>query len=140
MRTSPVHDTCRVLLAIAACWLAGSAAVQAMPAIQHWQTGNGARVYYVPAPELPHPQLLAIDDLVLVRVLGVRSGSRFAGRTLDVRLRHFESWQHVLVELLGQRKGVLVEGVGIIATGSVTVELAYINYSSVYHALFIKVS
>lgn len=43
-----------------------------------------------------------------------------------------------LVELLGQRKGVLVEGVGIMATGSVTVELAYINYSSVYHALFIK--
>ena len=24
-----------------------------MPAIQHWQTDNGARVYYVPAPELP---------------------------------------------------------------------------------------
>lgn len=44
-----------------------------------------------------------------------------------------------LVELLGQRKGILVEGVGIMATGSVTVELAYINYSSVYHALFIKV-
>lgn len=44
----------------------------------------------------------------------------------------------VIVDLLGQRKGVLVEGVGIIATGSVTVEQAYINYSSVYHALFVK--
>lgn len=44
-----------------------------------------------------------------------------------------------LVELLGRRKGILVEGVGIMATGSFTVELAYINYSSVYHALFIKV-
>ena len=44
-----------------------------------------------------------------------------------------------LVELLGRRKGVLVEGVGILATGSVTVEQAYINYSSVYHALFVKV-
>jgi ribulose-5-phosphate 4-epimerase/fuculose-1-phosphate aldolase len=43
-----------------------------------------------------------------------------------------------LVELLGQRKGILVEGVGIVATGSVTVEQAYINYSSVYHALFVK--
>lgn len=43
-----------------------------------------------------------------------------------------------LVEQLGQRKGILVEGVGIMATGSVTVEQAYINYSSVYHALFIK--
>jgi ribulose-5-phosphate 4-epimerase/fuculose-1-phosphate aldolase len=43
-----------------------------------------------------------------------------------------------LVDLLGQRKGILVEGVGIMATGSVTVEQAYINYSSVYHALFVK--
>ena len=43
-----------------------------------------------------------------------------------------------IVALLGQRKGILVEGVGIIATGSVTVEQAYINYSSVYHALFVK--
>jgi ribulose-5-phosphate 4-epimerase/fuculose-1-phosphate aldolase len=43
-----------------------------------------------------------------------------------------------LIELLGQRKGILVEGVGIVATGSVTVEQAYINYSSVYHALFVK--
>ena len=43
-----------------------------------------------------------------------------------------------LVDLLGQRKGILVEGVGILASGSVTVEQAYINYSSVYHALFVK--
>lgn len=43
-----------------------------------------------------------------------------------------------LVALLGQRKGVMVEGVGIMATGSVTIEQAYINYSSVYHALFVK--
>jgi zinc protease len=29
------------------------AAAQAMPAIQHWVMDNGARVYFVPAPELP---------------------------------------------------------------------------------------
>ena len=40
--------------------------------------------------------------------------------------------------LLGQRKGILIEGVGLVALGSVTVEQAYINYSSLYHALFIK--
>jgi len=34
-------------------WLLPVAAVQAMPAIQHWVTENGARVYFVPAPELP---------------------------------------------------------------------------------------
>lgn len=43
-----------------------------------------------------------------------------------------------LVELLGQRKGILVEGVGILTTGGVTVEQGYINYSSIYHALFVK--
>lgn len=43
-----------------------------------------------------------------------------------------------LIALLGQRKGVLVEGVGIVATGTFTVEMAYINYSSVYHALYVK--
>jgi zinc protease len=30
-----------------------SLSAQAMPPIQHWLTDNGARVYYVPAPELP---------------------------------------------------------------------------------------
>jgi ribulose-5-phosphate 4-epimerase/fuculose-1-phosphate aldolase len=40
--------------------------------------------------------------------------------------------------LLGQRKGVIVEGIGIIAIGSITVELAYINYSSVFHSTFVK--
>ena len=40
--------------------------------------------------------------------------------------------------LLGQRKGVIVEGVGIIAVGAITVELAYINYSSVFHSTFVK--
>lgn len=43
-----------------------------------------------------------------------------------------------LVELLGQRKGILVEDVGIITTGSVTVEQAYVNYSSVHHAISVK--
>jgi zinc protease len=34
-------------------WLLPVAAAQAMPAIQHWVTESGARVYFVPAPELP---------------------------------------------------------------------------------------
>ena len=40
--------------------------------------------------------------------------------------------------LLGQRKGVIVEGMGIIAVGAITVELSYINYSSIFHSTFIK--
>lgn len=43
-----------------------------------------------------------------------------------------------VAEQLGRRKGVLVEGLGIIAAGTATVEQAYINFSTVYHALFIR--
>lgn len=43
-----------------------------------------------------------------------------------------------IARLLGSRKGVVAEGVGIVASGSVTVEQAFINYSSVFHAIFVK--
>ncbi|HZV81929.1 MAG TPA: class II aldolase/adducin family protein [Geobacteraceae bacterium] len=43
-----------------------------------------------------------------------------------------------IARLLGSRKGVIVEGVGIVASGGVTVEQAYINYSSVFHSTFVK--
>jgi len=40
--------------------------------------------------------------------------------------------------LFSKRKGIMVEGVGIIAVAAMTVEQAYINYSSVFHATFVK--
>jgi ribulose-5-phosphate 4-epimerase/fuculose-1-phosphate aldolase len=40
--------------------------------------------------------------------------------------------------LLGSRKGVIVEGIGIIANGALTVEQAFINWSSVFHSTFVK--
>ena len=83
MRTSPVHYTCRVLLAIAACWLAGSAAVQAMPAIQHWQTDNGARVYYVPAPELPIVDVRMVFSAGSARDAGQPGLARMTNHLLD---------------------------------------------------------
>ncbi len=43
-----------------------------------------------------------------------------------------------IARLLGDRKGVIAEGLGIVANGTVTVEQAYINYSSVFHAAFVK--
>jgi len=43
-----------------------------------------------------------------------------------------------IARLLGSRKGVVVEGIGIIASGALTVEQAYINWSSVFHSTFIK--
>jgi len=44
----------------------------------------------------------------------------------------------VIAKLLGARKGVIVEGVGIVAVGAITVEQAFINYSSVFHSTFVK--
>jgi len=40
--------------------------------------------------------------------------------------------------LLGNRKGIVVEGIGIIAAGALTVEQSYINLSSVFHSTYIK--
>jgi ribulose-5-phosphate 4-epimerase/fuculose-1-phosphate aldolase len=40
--------------------------------------------------------------------------------------------------VMAKRKGIIVEGVGIIAVGALTVEQAYINYSSIFHATFVK--
>ena len=43
-----------------------------------------------------------------------------------------------IAALLSNRKGVIAEGVGIVASGPVTLEQAYIHYSSVFHAAFVK--
>ncbi len=43
-----------------------------------------------------------------------------------------------IAALLSNRKGVIAEGVGIVASGPVTLEQAYIHYSSVFHAAYIK--
>lgn len=40
--------------------------------------------------------------------------------------------------LLANRKGIIVEGMGIVALGAMTIEQAYINYSSIFHATFVK--
>lgn len=43
-----------------------------------------------------------------------------------------------MADLLGSRKGIIVEGIGIISSGTLTVEQSYINWSSVFHSTFIK--
>lgn len=44
----------------------------------------------------------------------------------------------LIAKLLGSRKGIIVEGIGIIAAGAMTIEQAFINWSSVFHSTFIK--
>lgn len=39
---------------------------------------------------------------------------------------------------LRERKGLIIEGVGVVACGTVTLEQAYIVYSSIFHATYIK--
>ena len=43
-----------------------------------------------------------------------------------------------IAALLSKRKGVVAEGIGIVASGPVTLEQAYIHYSSVFHACCVK--
>ena len=50
----------------AALWLL-HATTFAAPVIQHWQTSNGARVYFVPAPELPMVDVRLAFDAGSVR-------------------------------------------------------------------------
>lgn len=43
-----------------------------------------------------------------------------------------------IAAILLERKGLIIEGVGFVAIGTVTLEQAYITYSSIFHATFIK--
>ena len=83
MRTSSVIRPLRTAAGMAACWLAGLAAAQAMPAIQHWQTGNGARVYYVPAPELPMVDVRMVFSAGSARDAGQPGLARMTNHLLD---------------------------------------------------------
>jgi len=44
----------------------------------------------------------------------------------------------MLVRRLKERKAVVVQGLGIVATGGVTVEQAYIGFSTIFHTTFVK--
>lgn len=50
----------KIVLFLSALFVASL--VQASPQIQHWQTSNGARVYFVAAPELPMLDISVIFD------------------------------------------------------------------------------
>ena len=47
-------------------------------------------------------------------------------------------FEKTIALLLGNRKGIIVEGIGIMAVGALTVEQAYINWSSIFHSTYIK--
>jgi ribulose-5-phosphate 4-epimerase/fuculose-1-phosphate aldolase len=59
-------------------------------------------------------------------------------RTSDWQGRPVDDIAARITSCLKERKAVIVEGLGIIGSGSVTVEQAYIVYSTVFHACFLK--
>jgi ribulose-5-phosphate 4-epimerase/fuculose-1-phosphate aldolase len=44
----------------------------------------------------------------------------------------------MIVRCLKERKAVIIQGIGVVATGGVTVEQAYIGFSTIFHTTFVK--
>ena len=44
----------------------------------------------------------------------------------------------MIVRCLKERKAAIIEGIGVVSTGGVTVEQAYIGYSTIFHTTFVK--
>lgn len=84
MRIDHIHrsGTLFVLLGLALWTLAG-AALGARLDIQHWETANGARVYFVPAPELPMVDVQIVFDAGSARDDGKPGLARFTNLLLD---------------------------------------------------------
>lgn len=102
----------------------------------------GSTALFAGYPQLPYVELL---------LEGLAPGARCAV-PLDSETRTFlhdiplvraaelaQRGAAAVVERLQRRKGVLVEGVGLVASGALTVEQGYVNFSSLLHALSVKV-
>ncbi len=99
-------------------WLALPAL--AMAPIQHWQTANGARVYFVPAPELP------MIDVTVVFDAGSSRDDGHAGRA---------QLTHVLLDkgaggLSADQIAARLEGVGARLSGSSLRDMATLSLRS----------
>jgi ribulose-5-phosphate 4-epimerase/fuculose-1-phosphate aldolase len=44
----------------------------------------------------------------------------------------------LIIRCLKERKAAIIEGLGVVATGGVTVEQAYIGFSTIFHTTFVK--
>lgn len=94
----------------------------------------------VAEPSLPFAEFLLqrspADDCLIPRDTETRTFLH------DIPVIRRDSDRHRLVRriaaALSRRKGVLVEGVGVAAAADFTVEQAYVNFCSVFHAVFVK--
>jgi ribulose-5-phosphate 4-epimerase/fuculose-1-phosphate aldolase len=49
-----------------------------------------------------------------------------------------EALAGMIIKCLKERKAVIIQGLGVVATGGVTVEQAYIGFSTLFHTTFVK--
>jgi zinc protease len=77
------HTAIAPLLLGLALWTLAGAALGARLDIQHWETANGARVYFVPAPELPMVDVQIVFDAGSARDDGKPGLARFTNLLLD---------------------------------------------------------
>lgn len=87
LMNSPDQNTLRrsttALLFTLFTFLCFPAFIAAAPAIQHWTTDNGARVYFVPAPELPIVNIRILFDAGSARDGRLPGLAKFTNQLLD---------------------------------------------------------
>lgn len=91
-------------------------------------------------PLLPYPQLLlkrALPDLSAITPRDSESRTSLHDIPL-VAAQPATALPAALAAALRCRKGCIIDGIGLAAQGALTVEQAYIAWSSLYHASFIK--
>jgi len=104
------------------------APVKAMAPIEHWQTTNGARVYFVPAPELP-----MLDIQVVFNAGGARDGKHPG----------LAQFTHTLLDkgaggLSANQIAEQLEGVGARLSGSSLRDMATLNLRSLNDAKYLQ--
>lgn len=102
--------------------------VWAMPPIEHWQTANGARVYFVPAPELP-----MLDVQVVFN----------AGAARDGELPGLAQFTHTLLEkgagdLSADDIAQQLEGVGARLSGDSLRDMATVGLRSLIEPKYLQ--
>lgn len=90
---------------------------QALEAVQHWQTENGARVYFMPAPELPMADVRVVFD----------AGSARDGEKAGLaRLTHALMTEGT-ADMSAQQVAATFDGVGARIDGASLRDMAYLG-------------
>lgn len=94
----------------------------------------------VAEPLLPYSRLLQRRALPCLQAIVPRdSESRTSLHDIPlVSAENHHALPAAISAALARRKGCIVDGVGMVSHGALTVEQAYIGWSSLYHATFIK--